>query len=232
MQIDAASAMVEEALIAIRDKSKLNVRILTRSPLARKHFDLFKTFGNRLVFGMSLPTLNNRLAGVYEPKAPSPCQRFEMLKKAKEAGLHVFVAVAPTYPECDEADLRKTLSDIKKVDPITNVHEPINIRAENVALIAGGTGWPIMQCSQMLVAEPGQSFYLNSQEDCRTWVATLDQNYQLTAKLFADRCGNAVVTVARGNVYNADGNISVYDQNGRQIGTLETPQRASSLAFG
>jgi hypothetical protein len=102
----------------------------------------------------------------------------------------------------------------------------------NVALMAGGTGRPIMQCSQMLVVEPGQRFYLTSQEDCRTWVATLDKDYQLTAKLFTDRGGNAVVTDARGNVYIADGNVSVYDKNGRPIGTLETPERASSLTFG
>src|SRR5205823_3705538 len=85
--------------------------ILTRSPLARADFDLFKTFGSRLLFGMSLPTLRNDLAKVYEPKAPAPSQRLAALRAAKQAGLHVFVAVAPTYPECDEADLRAKLSN-------------------------------------------------------------------------------------------------------------------------
>jgi sugar lactone lactonase YvrE len=102
----------------------------------------------------------------------------------------------------------------------------------NVALMAGGTGRPIMQSSQMAVVEPGQSFYMTSEDDCRTWVATLDMNYQLSAKLFADRGGNAVVTDADGNVYIADGHVSVYDKTGKQIGTLETPERASGLAFG
>ena len=102
----------------------------------------------------------------------------------------------------------------------------------NVALMAGGTGRPITQSSQMAVVEPGQSFYLTSEDDCRTWVATLDENYQLTAKLFADRGGNAVATDADGNVYIADGHVSVYDKSGKQVGTLETPERASGLAFG
>ena len=102
----------------------------------------------------------------------------------------------------------------------------------NVALMAGGTGRPIMQSSQMAVVEPGQSFYMTSEDDCRTWLATLDQNYQLTAKLFADRGGNAVATDADGNVYIANGHVSVYDKTGKQIGTLETPERASGLAFG
>ena len=130
-----ARFVVRRSLELIRDQSTLNVRILTRSPLARADFDLFKSFGKRLVFGMSLPTLRNDLAKVYEPRAPAPSQRLAALHAAKEAGLHVYVAVAPTYPECDEADLRATLKAVKELKPITIFHEPINIRAENVARI-------------------------------------------------------------------------------------------------
>jgi DNA repair photolyase len=131
----AAREIVRQSLQLIRDESTLNVRILTRSPLARADFDLFKTFQHRLLFGMSLPTLRNDLARVYEPKAPAPSQRLATLKAAREIGLHTYVAVAPTYPECDEADLRKTLTALQEIDPITIFHEPINIRAENVARI-------------------------------------------------------------------------------------------------
>ena len=132
---DSAKTLVKNALVAIRDHSDLNVRILTRSPLASVHFDLFKSFGIRLVFGMSLPTLDNRLARIYEPQAPSPAKRLETLQAAKAAGLHVFVVMAPTYPECDEADVRKTLAAIKELNPIIIFHEPINIRAENIVRI-------------------------------------------------------------------------------------------------
>lgn len=130
-----ARRLVRRSLELIRDQSTLNVRILTRSPLARADFDLFKSFGPRLLFGMSLPTLRNDLAKVYEPKAPAPSQRLTALRAAREAGLHVYVAVAPTYPECDEADLRATLRAVAEVEPVTIFHEPINIRAENVERI-------------------------------------------------------------------------------------------------
>ncbi len=119
----------------IRDNSTLNVRILTRSPLAKEDFDLFKSFGNRLAFGMSLPTLDNDLARIYEPNAPAPTQRLKTLHQAAEAGLNVFVAIAPTYPECGDEDIRATLSAVKALDPITIYHEPINVRAENIARI-------------------------------------------------------------------------------------------------
>lgn len=131
----SAEALVRKALEAIRDHSTLNVRILTRSPLAKRDFDLFKSFRNRLVFGMSLPTMNDKLSKIYEPHAPGPAARLKTLQEAKAAGLHVFVAVAPTYPECDEVELRATLTKIRELDPITIFHEPINIRAENVARI-------------------------------------------------------------------------------------------------
>jgi DNA repair photolyase len=75
-------------------------------------------------------------ARLYEPKAPAPSQRLAALHAAKAAGLHVYVAMAPTYPECDEADLRATLQAVAELQPITIFHEPINIRAENVARIA------------------------------------------------------------------------------------------------
>jgi DNA repair photolyase len=131
----AAEFMVRRSLELIRDESSLNVRILTRSPLAKRDFDLFRSFGNRLLFGMSLPTLRNDLARIYEPKAPAPSQRLATLHGAVEAGLHVYVAIAPTYPECDEEDLRATLSAVAYLDPVTIFHEPINIRADNVARI-------------------------------------------------------------------------------------------------
>jgi DNA repair photolyase len=130
-----ARFLVRRSLELIRDHSTLNVRILTRSPLARADFDLFRSFGGRLIFGMSLPTLRNDLAKIYEPKAPAPSQRLATLRAAKEAGLHVYVAMAPTYPECDEADLRATLEAVVDLEPLTIFHEPINIRAENVARI-------------------------------------------------------------------------------------------------
>jgi DNA repair photolyase len=130
-----ARLLVRRSLELIRDHSTLNVRILTRSPLARADFDLFQSFGRRLVFGMSLPTVRNDLSKVYEPKAPAPSQRLATLRAAKEAGLYVYVAVAPTYPECDEAGLRATLKAVAELEPITIFHEPINIRAENVARI-------------------------------------------------------------------------------------------------
>jgi DNA repair photolyase len=124
-----------ESLKIIRDESDLNVRILTRGPLVIQDFDLLKSFGPRLMLGFSIPSLSDRLAKIYEPHAPAPSRRRETLRKAKVAGLHVFVAVAPTYPECDREDFQITLKAMTEIEPLTIFMEPINIRAENVARI-------------------------------------------------------------------------------------------------
>lgn len=143
---EQARYLVRRALELIRDESSLNVRILTRSPMARLDFDLYRSFGPRLVFGMSLPTLRNDLSKIYEPKAPAPTQRLATLTAAKRAGLHIFVAMAPTYPESESSDLKATLQAIAELNPITVFHEPINLRADNAARIAhaaSSVGFPM-----------------------------------------------------------------------------------------
>lgn len=129
------AGLVTKALRLILEKSTLNVRILTRSPLARRDFPLFKEFGDRLVFGMSLPTLDDKLSQIYEPGAPGPTVKLKALKDAVKAGLHVYVALAPTLPDEGEAELRKTMTEIAQLKPISIFHEPINLRAENVLRI-------------------------------------------------------------------------------------------------
>ncbi len=131
-----ARFLVRRALELILERSTLNVRILTRSPLARQDFELYKRFGSRLLFGMSLPTLREDLLKVYEPHAPAAKHRLATLEEAAQAGIPLYVAVAPTYPDLREEDLRAVLTAIQPLRPLTVFHEPINVRAENVKRIA------------------------------------------------------------------------------------------------
>ena len=127
--------LTRRSLELIRDHSTLNVRILTRSLIARRDFDIFQTFGDRLLLGMSVPTLDSRISKAYEPTAPAPHHRLETLIAARKAGINVFVALAPTYPECSRADLVRTLEAVKKLEPVTIYHEPVNVRLGNVEKI-------------------------------------------------------------------------------------------------
>ena len=132
---DRRKGLVRRALEIILNDSDLNVRILTRSPLAEQDFDLYQQFGSRLLFGMSIPTLDDSLSQIYEPNAPGPQAKLRTLERAVAAGIHVFVALAPTLPDEGEAELRTTIDTIAAFNPVTIFHEPINLRAENVARI-------------------------------------------------------------------------------------------------
>jgi len=127
--------LMRRSLEMIRDESDLRVRILTRSPLAEQYFDLMRTFGNRLLFGMSIPSMDDKLVRLYEPKAPAATRRIETLKRAKDEGIPTYLAVAPTFPEEQKAEFTKFITVIKDLDPVTIFHEPVNIRGKNVTLM-------------------------------------------------------------------------------------------------
>jgi sugar lactone lactonase YvrE len=184
--------------------------------------------GARQVGGIySVNTISGTLESVTEIAEPKPGTALLL-----PVGLHNRMDIMQDYVQRRGYRYRQN-SNTSIISILTNEHRGFFYATNsNVALMAGGTGRPIMQSSQMAVVEPGQSFFMTSEDDCRTWVATLDKDFKLTAKLFTDRGGSAVVTDADGNVYIADGNVSVYDKNGKQIGTVETSERASGLAFG
>ncbi|GAA5119536.1 hypothetical protein JIN84_21550 [Luteolibacter yonseiensis] len=141
-----ARSLIRNALTAIRDHSTLNVRILTRSPLARSDFDLFKSFGNRLLLGTSLPTLDPTLSRIYEGRSPAPRQRLKLLLDAHAEGINTFVAVAPVFPECGYDGMLEVFQAVKAANPCTVFMEPINLRRGNVdriRLAAERMGKPI-----------------------------------------------------------------------------------------
>ena len=125
---EMAKDVRRKALTAILEYSTLNVRILTRSPLAREDFDLFKKFGDRLLLGTSLPTLDDKLRKLYEPNVPHPTQRLKLLTEAHKAGINTYVAVAPVFPEVGYQGMLEVFKAVKLAKPWTIFMEPVNLR--------------------------------------------------------------------------------------------------------
>jgi hypothetical protein len=100
------------------------------------------------------------------------------------------------------------------------------------AIMAGGTWRPNLQSSQLAAFAPGESHYLTSEDDGRTYMAKLDAFDSLSTTVFAERGGTSVVADRDGNVYIASGQVWIYDSKGKELGVLELPDRPSSLAFG
>jgi sugar lactone lactonase YvrE len=78
----------------------------------------------------------------------------------------------------------------------------------------------------------GDSRLVVSEDDAKTWRATLESGEKLKTELFAERGGTSAVEDAAGNVYVTSGQIHVYDRQGREEGVLEIPDRPGSLCFG
>ncbi|MEI6861810.1 MAG: hypothetical protein WCL04_06105, partial [Verrucomicrobiota bacterium] len=100
------------------------------------------------------------------------------------------------------------------------------------AIIAGGSWRPNIQSSNLAALKPGDSHHLTSEDDGLTYLAKLDDYRSLMTSVFAERGGTSVATDRAGNVYIADGHVWIYDRAGKELGVLETPERAGSLAFG
>jgi DNA repair photolyase len=125
---EEAREVLRNALTAILEDSTLNVRILTRSPLARNDFDLFKKFGDRLLLGTSLPTMDDKLRKLYEPDVPHPKKRLKLLTDAHAAGINTYVAVAPVFPEVGYGGMLEVFEAVKAAKPWTIFMEPVNLR--------------------------------------------------------------------------------------------------------
>ena len=102
----------------------------------------------------------------------------------------------------------------------------------STAIMTGGNWQPMLQTSQWQVFRVGDEHMAVSEEDDATYRVKLNSLEHATASEFAPRGGSGIVTDAAGNVYVAEGQLYIYNANGKQIGMVEIPERPSSLAFG
>jgi pectate lyase-like protein/SMP-30/gluconolaconase/LRE-like protein len=147
-------------------------------------------------------------------------------------GLHNELAVMKDLVE-HRGYLYRRGSNTAVINTVTNEHRGyFYAPGTQTAIMAGGTWRPYLQSSQLAPFTPGQSRYLTSEDDGRTYVAKLIDYNSLSTTVFAERGGTSVVADTEGNVYIASGQVWIYDGKGQEIGVLELPERPASLAFG
>jgi DNA repair photolyase len=111
------------------------VRVQTRSALAERDFDLFAAHPGRVLFGTSIPHLDDPLSRVLEPRATAPTRRLKMLERAANAGIPVYVAIAPFLPFHTHDNLEGVLSKIVLLRPREVFCEVLNPKGENLAMM-------------------------------------------------------------------------------------------------
>lgn len=71
------------------------VIVHTRSPMVLQDLDLLRAFGNRLSVGLSIPTDDDTVRQVVEPRAPAIPSRWAAAERLVAAGIQVTIGVAP-----------------------------------------------------------------------------------------------------------------------------------------
>lgn len=111
------------------------VRIQTRSALAERDFDVLEYHKDQVLFGTSLPYLDDSLARVLEPKATAPSRRLRMLERAAKKGIPVYAAIAPVMPFHHLGTVEDVLKKIVPLKPVEIFSEVLNPKDGNVFLI-------------------------------------------------------------------------------------------------
>lgn len=98
------------------------------------------------------------------------------------------------------------------------------------------TGWRWsnnLDAYGFVTAAPGRQVYVTSGAENRTYRATVRDDGTLgDLRVFADRGGESVASDSAGNVYVANGEIFVYDRDGKGLGRIDVPERPIQLVFG
>lgn len=84
-----------------------------------------------------------------------------------------------------------------------------------------------------LNAAVGDRVYVASSSEARTYSAVVDADGALDdLRVLAERGGESVAVGPDGNIYVANGQIFVYDPDGKQIARIDVPQRPINIIFG
>ncbi len=91
----------------------------------------------------------------------------------------------------------------------------------------------LARSSALLEAYPGKPFYASDEYDRRMIKADVANDGTLSNLRYFVEYGEFGSAVDKeGNLYVADGQIYIFDKEGKQIGMIEVPERPSTIQFG
>ena len=98
-------------LLTILSEHNHPVSLLTKSALIQKYTDLIAPMAERGLcrVGISITTLDRKLARTMEPRAATPPKRLETVRVLSEAGIPVTVMNAPIIPALNDAEIEAVL---------------------------------------------------------------------------------------------------------------------------
>ena len=108
------------------------VSIVTRGRTILRDLDLIGAMAARaqIVVGVSLTTLDARLARGMEPRAPAPATRLAMIRALAEAGVRVRVMCAPIIPGLTDHEIESLLAAAREAGAATASMIPVRLPHE------------------------------------------------------------------------------------------------------
>jgi len=93
-------------ILAELARARTPAHLITRSPLVIRDIDVLQDLARAAGAGIcvSIPTLDEALAGKIEPTVAPPRQRLRAVRMLADAGLRVGVAVAPILPQLTDSE--------------------------------------------------------------------------------------------------------------------------------
>ena len=92
--------------------------------------------------------------------------------------------------------------------------------------------YDLARATSLAAAIPGQPLYLSDEYDKRTVAVQVGAGGLLSGlRYFAQRGEWASATDRSGNVYIADGEVYIYNSDGRQTGVIKVPERPTGICF-
>jgi DNA repair photolyase len=107
------SALLTRQCLEILFRYRFPVSALTKNALAGRDLDLFAAGGAEL--GVTITTLDSKLAALFEPGASPPQERLELLHSAKSKGIKTYAFLGPLLPllSDDEKNITALVQAIK-----------------------------------------------------------------------------------------------------------------------
>jgi len=87
--------------LEILQKNNWPVVIQTKSPLVLRDLNLLKKFKN-IEVGFTIPTADEKIKNIFEPRTPSIKQRIKALEKLHKEGIRTYAMIAPLLPEAKD----------------------------------------------------------------------------------------------------------------------------------
>lgn len=102
-------------VLEVLDKANHPVVIVTKSALILRDIDILKSMAERGLakVGISVTTLDRKLARTMEPRASTPAKRLEAIKVLSEAGIPVAIMMAPVIPALNDHEIERILDSGK-----------------------------------------------------------------------------------------------------------------------